>query len=291
MFGYVKPFKPDMKMREFEAYQSVYCGLCRQLGRSFGPFAKLTLSYDFTFLSMLAMAMSDEEPKSQTGACPANPFKKRLFVKENAASEFSADCAMIIFYYKVKDSLADRGFLEKLRAVFAYPFAALARKKAAKRQPDIDAAMAQTTKSQAKIEHAGSALTDEAAQPTAQSLSIIFSMLTDDNVQKRVLTQLGYLLGRYIYLCDAFDDIEKDIKLKNYNPFVISSKEKPADEIYAQAKASLNLTMAAISAAYELLNIRRFKTILDNIIYQGLPSTVQSIVQKYSSNCPKSEGE
>ena len=31
MFGYIKPFKPELKVREFDTYQAFYCGLCRQL--------------------------------------------------------------------------------------------------------------------------------------------------------------------------------------------------------------------------------------------------------------------
>lgn len=291
MFGYVKPFKPDMKIRDFETYQSVYCGLCRQLGHSFGPFAKLTLSYDFTFLAMMAMAVTEENAVCETGACPVNPFKKRKFVADNKALEFSAACAMIMLYYKTKDSIADRGFSEKIKALLFYPFSAHARKKAAKKYPDIDTVMQKITAQQAEIELKNSPVTDEAAEPTAQALSTVFSLLNEDETQKRVLGHIGYMLGRYIYLCDAFDDIQKDIDLKNYNPFVTAYGKDDILGICSQARASLNLTTASLCASYELIDIHHYKDILDNIIYQGLPANVQVIANKYKTGNLKAEGE
>ena len=55
MFGYIKPFQPELKVREAEDYKAIYCGLCKELGRSYGIFARMTLSYDFAFMAMLFM--------------------------------------------------------------------------------------------------------------------------------------------------------------------------------------------------------------------------------------------
>lgn len=57
MFGYIKPVRSELKVREAEEYRAVYCGLCNELGKSFGLFAKMTLSYDFAFMAMLFMSL------------------------------------------------------------------------------------------------------------------------------------------------------------------------------------------------------------------------------------------
>ena len=77
MFGYIKPFTPDLRLREYEAYKAVYCGLCGQLGRSFGPVARMTLSYDFAFLAMLHYAAGDQAPVIEMGrGCAFVPRKR-----------------------------------------------------------------------------------------------------------------------------------------------------------------------------------------------------------------------
>ena len=53
MFGYIRPQKGELLVREFEQYRGVYCGLCKQLGKSYGFAARMTLSYDCTFLGLL----------------------------------------------------------------------------------------------------------------------------------------------------------------------------------------------------------------------------------------------
>ena len=77
MFGYIKPYKPEMKVREFDTFKAIYCGLCKQLSHVFGPFASLTLSYDFTFMAAVSLSMRDECGGFKKCACVANPFKKK----------------------------------------------------------------------------------------------------------------------------------------------------------------------------------------------------------------------
>ena len=79
LFGYVKPFKPDLRVRELETYKAVYCGLCGQLGEAFGPAARLTLSYDFVFLAMLHYAVTpDARPVFERRWCFVNSANHAL---------------------------------------------------------------------------------------------------------------------------------------------------------------------------------------------------------------------
>lgn len=77
MFGYIKPCKPEMKVREFDTFKAIYCGLCKQLSHVFGPFASFTLSYDFTFMATVSLAMKETCGGFKKCACAANPLKKR----------------------------------------------------------------------------------------------------------------------------------------------------------------------------------------------------------------------
>ena len=95
MFGYIKPLEAQLRVCELEAYKAVYCGICRALSKKFGPFARLTLSYDFTFVSMLYSSLSDQPPQLSLQRCPFNPFSKRPHADRCDAIDFSCDVAIL----------------------------------------------------------------------------------------------------------------------------------------------------------------------------------------------------
>ena len=278
MFGYIKPYKPELKMRDFDSYQAVYCGLCHQLGKSFGPFSKLTLSYDFTFVAMLASALSDTPACYEKCRCIANPLKKKTCVKDDKSYHFVASCAMSMIYHKLKDNILDHKGIRKLPYCLLLPFASGARKQSRKDFPFMDQAFSLMMERQQAVEEKCSASIDEAAEPTAAALSTVMEALSEDNLTKRVLSRMGYLLGRWVYLLDALDDLEEDFKRKGYNPFlqkfsVTDLTEEKKREIIDYGMGVLNINVAELAAAYELLGLKRYQNTLENIIYLGLKAS------------------
>ncbi len=238
----------------------------------------MTLSYDFAFMAMLFMSLEkDFCPDFEKCSCIAHPFKKQCRCLQNKALSLSAKAAMILTYYKIKDDLADKGFLKKIRAVFLLPFASSARKKALSSGSEaefIDRAASEMIESQKTVENKKSPLSDEAAQPTAKFLSEIIS-LGGNEENKKVLQRFGYLLGRYIYLCDALDDLEDDIKKGNYNPFIYGG-----ENARKEAKSVLFITVAELFDDLDLLELDKYKEIVENTISLGLKSEVERIITK-----------
>ena len=284
MFGYLKPFKPDLRICEFDAYKAVYCGLCGQLGKSFGPVARLTLSYDFAFLCMLGYAVSSEKPVIQRRRCHFNPMRKLPVCAPDGRLSFGADMAVIMLYYKLIDNLRDGGLAGRVLCGAGRPFAARAHRKASARHPQCEAAIATAMSSQQELEKNLTASVDAACQPTALAMQSILAQLCDDPGQKRVLERVGYLIGRYVYLCDALDDLEKDLKTGSYNPFILRYKlEKDADAaalsaVFSHGRDALYLTAGEAGKAYQLLDSAVFGPILDNMFYQGLKAGADEIL-------------
>ena len=110
MFGYIKTCTPQLRLCEWEAYRGIYCGLCRTLGRRFGPLARLTLSYDFTFYATLEMALREEVPEFRRRSCGVNPLRRCRHCEENEALNRAADMAILSLWYKAADTIADGGF-------------------------------------------------------------------------------------------------------------------------------------------------------------------------------------
>lgn len=276
MFGYIKPFQPELKIREAEDYKAVYCGLCKELGRSYGLFTRMTLSYDFAFMAMFFMSLEkDFCPSFEKCSCIAHPFKKQCRCLENGALSLSAKAATILTYYKIKDDLADKGFFKKIAAALILPFASAARKKALSsggKAEFIDKAASEMMARQKETEDKKSPFSDEAAEPTAKFLSEMIT-LGGNEENKRILERFGYLLGRYIYLCDALDDLEDDRKKGNYNPFLFGE-----ENAINEAKSVLFITVAELWDDLELLELDKYKEIVENIIGIGLKAEIERII-------------
>ncbi len=278
MFGYVKPYNPELRVRELEEYKAVYCGLCKQLGRSFGVFARFTLSYDFAFLAMLKTALDSEIcPETERCACIAHPFCKRIRVRENAAMQMAARAAMISVYYKLLDDREDEGFFRRIGAVLLLPFAKRARRKALAFADGAaaDEAAAKMSAAQGQLEAEKCQIPDAAAEPTANFLAAVLKNCAATAEQAAVLERFGYLLGRYVYLCDALDDLEDDRRRGRYNPFLYAGGEAAI-----AAKNALFLTTAELSDDFDLLELHRYEGILENIIRIGLRAEVIRIEKK-----------
>lgn len=285
MFGYVRIYKPELKMAEYEHYQGVYCSLCKQLGKRYGFLARMTLSYDLTFLALFRMALEEQCIGFQKGFCLYHPLSKRVCCKENDEISFSADAAALLIYYKIKDNISDRSFISSLGARFFLPFAALSRRKARKRQPELDAVIRTGMDKQAKMESSQNSSIDAAAEPFAEMMSKISKMTAKSQNEQLILERFGYCLGRWIYLIDAVDDLEEDLDQKSYNPYILSRKlqEEDQEALMDTKKYSLltlNACLAECIAAYNLLTIHRFDGIIRNILEQGMPAVQKQVTAK-----------
>ncbi len=283
MFGYIKPYQPELKMGEFEQYRGLYCSLCRTLGKRYGFTAQMTLSYDMTFLVLLHLALAEDCPTFRSARCPYNPLKKRSCCGENAVLDCCADASVLLVYHKLCDTVADGGFFKGTAARAAKLPAARHRRRAAQRMPAWDAAMAAYTQRQAALEAANTASVDAAAEPTAQLLATLCAYVAADEKQRRVLERFGYCLGRWIYLMDAADDLAEDSRTGNYNPLLVNYREgdmtpERLAERRESVRLSLNASLAECRAAYELLTIRRFDGILRNILDWGLPQAQKQVL-------------
>ncbi len=278
MFGYVRIAKPELKMGDYDRYQGVYCSLCRRLGKRYGLLVRCTLSYDFTCLALLGMALSEDCVGFRRGRCPYHPLRRRLCCSDTTYIDYAADAAMLLLWYQLSDTLEDGGFWERLGARLFRLAVRRSYRKAAALRPAWDAAIAEEMRRQVQCERQFTSL-DAAADPTARMLALLARDLSDDPRQRRVLDRLGYCLGRYVYLTDDLDDWEEDRRRGRFNPYERAHpellREDPSGQsLRAYAQEALQATIAELRRAYELLDVRRFDGILRNIWEQGMPLTV-----------------
>ena len=116
MFGYVKPDISELKVKEYDAYRAVYCGLCRAMGEVTGQLSRMSLSYDFTFYAAVRMVLTGEEPEIRPMRCPVHPLRKRYIVRTDPALETAADQSVILTWWKLSDTADDANAAEAAAA-------------------------------------------------------------------------------------------------------------------------------------------------------------------------------
>ena len=272
MFGYVLPFKPELKMREWQEYRSVYCGLCKELKREYGFASRLFLNYDLVLLALFCDSLADEETACSAQRCIANPVQKRPVCHSTPGLALAADALVLSVYYKLMDNRADERFWKRLPLLALWPIAARYRKKAAQKQPQLDALLAQQTKAQAKLEAEKTCSADAAAEPTAQMTAGLFAVASTDPCSQKALYRLGLFIGKIIYYLDAAEDFEKDAKQGAYNVFVLQGKTK--QEAVDEAQRLCRMCTGEASLCYNLLSLHTHKGVLDNILFLGLPQSI-----------------
>lgn len=281
MFGYVRPQKPELLIKDFDAYKAVYCSLCKWLGKLYGVTASLILSYDATFYAILAMSVRGECNSYSQGRCKVNPMKKCNYCCSKSLSlEDAAALSVASFYYKLEDDREDSGFFKRLMIRLVRPFASRWRKKLLKYgYGDFDEIFSSMIKRQMEAESDQSCGIDAAAHPSSEALSELAGRLASNETQSRVLKSFGYYLGKWIYLMDAADDLEQDLKSGGFNPFVneYELKENYDTDATAQLMNSvINESAHMLLTSYDLIDLKGNQRILDNIVTNGITS-----MQKY----------
>lgn len=281
MFGYVTINKDELKIKDYRKYQSYYCGVCRSLARNYGLTGRMTLTYDMTFLALLLGSLYEDRTKPIMKRCVPHPVKPHEEIC-NEYTDYAAAMNVMLSYYKLKDDWEDE------KSVKGAAFAGIlkrAYKKAARRYPAQARAIRRYIKNQHRCEESCEKSADTAACPTGEMLADIFDM--KGGVWQRDLRRMGFFLGKFIYIMDAFDDLEEDIRHNNYNPLRISYTGRTAEERRAfdrECREMLTMFAAQSSMAFEALPVLDNADILRNILYSGIWS-------KFNRVCLRREKE
>ncbi len=106
MFGYITVNKEELKVKDFERYHSYYCGICRDLKQSCGELARMTLTYDMTFLAILLTGLYEEKSSQERHFCVLHPMQKRPCTR-NRYTSYAADMNILLVYHNLMDDWQD----------------------------------------------------------------------------------------------------------------------------------------------------------------------------------------
>ncbi len=272
MFGYVTICREAMSEEGRNIFNAYYCGLCKATGRMCSHAARMGLSYDITFLAIVLSSVVSETPKLNERKCLLHPVRGKYCVENDAAVDYAACMGVILTYLKLLDDWRDE---RSVKALCAMMFFYRGVRKAKRRYKTEYDKIKKCLDTLSALERDKCLSVDETADCFAKILEILFTPeFIADNNMKRSLAWLGYNIGRWIYIIDAYNDIEKDIKKDNYNVLAAANKGISSGvikrDMAESIEASLTFTLENAASAYDLLDIHKNKEILDNIIYTAL---------------------
>lgn len=261
MFGYITINKPEMKFKDFDVYHSFYCGLCKVLKERYGKAGQMTLTYDCTFLTVLLTALYEPETVVGETKCSAHPLEKHV-TRINRYTEYAADLNLILSYYQCLDDWKDEKKYSK--AVMSGALKAAFRQ-ASERHPGKAEWIRAKLDEISGCERRQESDIDRAAGHFGEITAELF--VTEEDAWAPSLRQMGFYLGKFIYLMDAYEDLEKDRAGGHYNPFLFREPEEGYEE---PCRGILTMMMAECCRAFERLPIVEYGEILRNILYSGV---------------------
>ena len=270
-FGYVTVNKPEIKFKDFDVYRSFYCGLCRELRERYGIPGQISLTYDMTFVVLLLSALYEPPTKKGTSRCVVHPLKPQP-VRKNTVTEYCADMNVILTYYKCMDDWQDE------HKPLHYAYARILKNCGNMHMsayPEKIQRIRGALEELSSLEKQRETDVDRVAGCSGRIMEEILAFRKD--VWESSLRRLGFYLGKFIYILDAYDDVEKDAENGNYNPFLEKYKIEGFEE---EVRRLLMMMLAECCREFEKLPIIRYGDILRNILYSGVWCRFAAIGQK-----------
>ncbi len=306
MFGYVKPYVPDLRVREDELYRAVYCGLCLEMGRTTGQLSRMSLSYDLVFLAAARMLASGEKPDVLRRRCAAHPVKKRQMLAHSDSLHYAAAVSAILVGGKVDDDVIDEKGLKKLASLSLKPACRHMVKKARRAlgaDDTVTASVEDGLGTLREYEAAGENSIDKCADSFGLMMAEIFSAGLEEK-EARVLYEIGRGAGRFVYVADAMDDFPEDVKKGRFNPICAFYGEdavlRDGKEVFLSPEVAGELMRATLlelsktASCAELIcdgGDAGLSAIVRNVLYLGMPETMKKICKRRVHPAADTEGK
>ena len=272
MFGIVTANVQELTEEEKNRYAAVYCGICRSIRNRSSGLSRLGLSYDMAFLALLLMSLYEPEEEQGEDRCVTHPVGKRAWV-DNSCVEYAADMNVVLAYYKCLDDWQDEGKNHaRLMAGILEKHVPRIRQLYPRQTGAIETCITQLS----ALEKENCPHPDEPANCFGNLMAEL--MVCREDLWSDTLRQLGFSLGRFIYLSDAAADYPEDEKKNRYNPFLAMG----TGEDYDRWESYLVLAMASCTEAFERLPLVQDKQLLNNILYSGVWASFRAAQKKAS---------
>lgn len=279
MFGYIREYPPELKLKHHTLYRAVYCGVCKSLGRCAGQCSRPFLPYDAVFLALIRLTLEDVPITVRKARCILHPLKKHPMMEPNAALDYTARAIALLVSGKLADDRSDERGLKGLTATALYPFGLHAQRRA--EMPELYEKVQKHLQSLSELEEKRVSSFDEPAEPMALLGADVLSEGLEESAYSLART-IGYHAAKWVYAADALDDLEKDKKGGAYNPFIYLYDGVFGDAEAILTEAAMRQTLCEIEKALDLVDFRDedIKELTYHILYEGMRRKTHALAWK-----------
>ena len=272
MFGYVRINKMDLTFREYENYKGYYCGLCKYLKENHGEISRIGLNYDITFLIVILSAIYKPKTNIFEEVCLVSPFKRKKKLI-NDITEYAASMNILLTYYKLEDNLLDD---KGVKDILAYNLYKSKLKMAHKKYPHKSQIIKEQMKILNQLEKNKEYNIDKVSNTFGELMGEIFAYKKDKYEDK--LRRIGFNIGKYIYILDAYEDLNEDYKKGRYNPFMEYINKR--EELKIRVDRLISISLGLLASSIDRLNLQVNRGIIENIVYSGVYLRYKNILEK-----------
>ncbi len=274
MFGYIKPDVAELKVKEYQLYQSIYCGICHSQKKNTGLFSPFTLSYDYVFLYLLRAEFEKVPTEFRKKRFSIDCNRNKQVAVQNKIFTYCAAYAALLSYLKLKDDLEDGGFFLRLRTLLLLPYAKHSLKKARKKADFPEKEATEAFMRLRALEKKGNCPAEELAECSGTMLSVAAGFAMEDALLSMAAEKIGLYVGKWIYLADAADDLQKDLKNNSFNPFAKDGIRKGDLKNALDNECNLADRMLSMVPVYD----DGYRAILRNILFLGMNKEAEKIL-------------
>jgi hypothetical protein len=288
MFGYVRADTPYLFIKDDALYRAMYCGVCKGIGEVCGQSARMGLSYDVTFLSVLLHNIAGEDVVIEKQHCLTHCIRTRMMANVDEITRKLGALNTLLAYYKYTDDIDDGDGGRGKRLFFKKGF-----KRAKQRYPKLEKIVRENLKNQEQIEKAKTSSVDRAADATAVMMAQACTEILGDKATENTYG-LCYAVGKWIYLIDALDDYDKDKKASAYNPFLLAYGAESRQALLSgesgdEVRYLFNAVFFDIRENLSKITFHFNRDLSDNILLRGLPMVTKRIMEGKNCKCKKEE--
>ena len=276
MFGYIQPDSPYLFKKDETLYKALYCGLCKSIGAGCGAMARTALTYDMAFMSALIHNIRHEDVKIKRSHCVLHCIRKRPIAEVDDITVMLGCINTALAYYKLCDDKADGDKKGVFRHLYKKGL-----KRAAKRHKRAVEIIQSQMRAQTELEKAGCGIIEMAAEPSAVMMREL-SVYALREYSTPETEALFYDLGKWVYLIDALDDYDKDVKKHRfnvfYNSFGAESKRQAVEQNLSELTFLFDSLFADMRGRISKIDFGFNRDLTDNIILRGIPLKTRAIL-------------
>ena len=282
MFGYLDIEKDKLVQGQRGLWQTFMCGMCVSTKRLYGDYPRMFISNDVNFFNVLFHSVTNADVTVENKRCFSHPIRKRSILQETDLTQKLSVANVLLTYWNIYDDTVDGGSVKKKTALRLFR---KSYNRAKKDFPELDEMLQRRYGQLRELEQSDCKSIDRVAHAFAE-LSKDFAVLVLGEQANEYLQTLCYNLGKWIYLIDALDDVEKDIKRRNYNPFVSCYNVKSAKDLskrYDELQFEMFAVLNRIAQSYNDLNLKKYTCILNNVLFDSIRNKTKQILTRYKT--------